>query len=117
MAYTPVSREVAEGVRDAAVAVDGVAALHGGRVGEIATYLPNTRIEGLKAISRDGTAEPVLKSTSSSTSHPAARCRTWPRMSGRLFSAHPMRSSWTLSQATRSSAARPNLITRNVVLL
>ena len=54
MAYTPVSREVAEGVRDAAVAVDGVAALHGGRVGEIATYLPNTRIEGMKAISRDG---------------------------------------------------------------
>lgn len=54
MAYTPVSREVAEGVRDAAVAVDGVAALHGGRVGEIATYLPNTRIEGIKAISRDG---------------------------------------------------------------
>ena len=54
MAYTPVSREVAEGVRDAAVAVDGVAALHGGLVGEIATYLPNTRIEGLKAISRDG---------------------------------------------------------------
>lgn len=54
MAYTPVSREVAEGVRDAAIAVDGVAALHGGRVGEIATYLPNTRIEGLKAISRDG---------------------------------------------------------------
>ena len=54
MAYTPVSREVAEGVRDAAVAVDGVAALHGGRVGEIATYLPNTRIEGLKAMSRDG---------------------------------------------------------------
>ncbi|MGX0629205.1 hypothetical protein ACUW8P_000279 [Corynebacterium afermentans] len=53
MAYTPVSREVAEGVRDAAVAVDGVAALHGGRVGEIATYLPNARIEGLKAISRD----------------------------------------------------------------
>ena len=39
MAYTPVSREVAEGVRDAAVAVDGVVALHGGRVGEIATYL------------------------------------------------------------------------------
>lgn len=54
MAYTPVSREVAEGVRDAAVAVDGVAALHGGLVGEIATYLPNARIEGLKAISRDG---------------------------------------------------------------
>ena len=54
MAYTPVSREVAEGVRDAAVAVDGVAALHGGRVGEIATYRPNARIEGLKAISRDG---------------------------------------------------------------
>ena len=54
MAYTPVSREVAEGVRDAAVAVGGAAALHGGRVGEIATYLPNTRIEGLKAISRDG---------------------------------------------------------------
>ncbi|GAA3515036.1 hypothetical protein NUW87_02675 [Corynebacterium pilbarense] len=54
MAYTPVSREVAEGVRDAAVAVDGVAALHGGRVGEVATYLPNVRIEGLKAISRDG---------------------------------------------------------------
>lgn len=54
MAYTPVSREVAEGVRDAAVAVDGVAALHGGRVGEVATYLPNTRIEGIKAISRDG---------------------------------------------------------------
>lgn len=54
MAYTPVSREVAEGVRDASVAVDGVAALHGGRVGEIATYLPNTRIEGVKAISRDG---------------------------------------------------------------
>ncbi|MDK8879408.1 hypothetical protein [Corynebacterium sp. MSK008] len=54
MAYTPVSREVAEGVRDAAIAVDGVAALHGGRVGEIATYLPNTRIEGLKAASRDG---------------------------------------------------------------
>lgn len=53
MAYTPVSREVAEGVRDAAVAVDGVVALHGGRVGEIATYLPNTRIEGVKAISRD----------------------------------------------------------------
>ncbi|MGV0343202.1 hypothetical protein [Corynebacterium faecium] len=54
MAYTPVSREVAEGVRDAAVAVDGVAALHGGRVGEIATYLPNTRIEGVKAVTRDG---------------------------------------------------------------
>lgn len=54
MAYTPVNREVAEGVRDAAVAVDGVAALHGGRVGEIATYLPNTRIEGVKAVTRDG---------------------------------------------------------------
>lgn len=54
MAYTPVSREVAEGVRDAAVAVDGVAALHGGRVGEITTYLPNTRIEGVKAVTRDG---------------------------------------------------------------
>lgn len=54
MAYTPVSREVAEGVRDAAINVDGVAALHGGRVGEIATYLPNTRIEGVKAISREG---------------------------------------------------------------
>ena len=34
MAYTPVSREVAEGVRDAAINVDGVAALHGGRVGD-----------------------------------------------------------------------------------
>ena len=54
MAYTPVSREVAEGVRDAALAVDGVAALHGGRVGEVATYLPNTRIEGVKAVSQDG---------------------------------------------------------------
>ena len=115
MAYTPVSREVAEGVRDAAVAVDGVAALHGGRVGEIATYLPNTRIEGLKAISRDGRTGFEVHFVFDVAS--GRKCRTWPRMSGRLFSAHPMRSSWTLSQATRSSAARPNLITRNVVLL
>lgn len=54
MPSTPVTREVAEGVRDAALSVDGVKALHGGRLGEIATYLPNARIEGLRAISRDG---------------------------------------------------------------
>lgn len=54
MAYSPVDPEVAEGVRDAALAVDGVKALYGGRVGEIAMYLPNQRIEGLRAITRDG---------------------------------------------------------------
>lgn len=54
MAYTPVTSEVAEGVRDAATAVDGVKALYGGRVGEIALYLPNQRIEGLRAVERDG---------------------------------------------------------------
>lgn len=54
MANTPVTREVAEGVRDAVLAVDGVASLHGGRVGEIATYLPHQRIEGIKSASRDG---------------------------------------------------------------
>lgn len=54
MSRTPVTTEVAEGIRDATLAVDGVKALYGGRVGEIALYLPNARIEGLRAIERDG---------------------------------------------------------------
>lgn len=54
MQNTPVTTEVAEGVRDAACAVDGVKALYGGRVGEIALYLPGQRIEGLRAVSREG---------------------------------------------------------------
>ena len=115
MAYTPVSREVAEGVRDAAIAVDGVAALHGGRVGEIATYLPNTRIEGLKATSRDGRTGFEVHFVFDVAS--GRKVQDVAEDSARLCSAHPTRSSWTLSQATHGSAARPNLITRNVVLL
>ncbi|OEY24290.1 hypothetical protein [Corynebacterium sp. Marseille-P4321] len=54
MPISPVTAEVAEGVRDAAVAVEGVKTLYGGRVGEIAMYLPGQRIEGLRAVERDG---------------------------------------------------------------
>ncbi|MHA6601303.1 hypothetical protein ACX3UO_05175 [Corynebacterium coyleae] len=56
MANTPVTREVAEGVRDAALAVNGVAKLYGGRLGEIATYLPHQRIEGIRSVARNGKA-------------------------------------------------------------
>lgn len=48
MAQTSVTRETAEAARTAALAVPGVAGLHGGRFGEVAILLPGERIEGLR---------------------------------------------------------------------
>lgn len=56
MAQTPVTREAGEAARDAALAVPGVAGLHGGRVGEVALLLPGARIEGLRPARRDDTS-------------------------------------------------------------
>lgn len=52
MAQTPVTREVGEAARKAALAVPGVAGLHGGRVGEVALLLPGERIEGIRLAHR-----------------------------------------------------------------
>lgn len=38
-----------DAVRDAVRAVPGVAGLHGGRFGEIATYLPGRRVAGIRS--------------------------------------------------------------------
>lgn len=48
MAQATVTRETAHAARDAALGVDGVAGLDGGRVGEVALLLPGERVEGLK---------------------------------------------------------------------
>jgi len=48
IAGTPPTAELAERVAEAALAVPGVAGLHGGVFGEIATYLPGRRIEGIR---------------------------------------------------------------------
>ncbi|QYH20277.1 hypothetical protein JKI95_05040 [Corynebacterium aquatimens] len=55
MAQTSVTREAGEAARDAALAVPGVAGLHGGRVGEVALLLPGARIEGLRPARRGET--------------------------------------------------------------
>ncbi|MEZ5153443.1 hypothetical protein ACWDTG_17830 [Rhodococcus zopfii] len=48
MAGTPPAAGLAERVADAVLAVPDVAGLHGGAFGEIATYLPGRRIEGIR---------------------------------------------------------------------
>lgn len=52
MSRTSVTREEGEAARNAALAVPGVAGLHGGHFGEVALLLPGTRIEGLRASRR-----------------------------------------------------------------
>lgn len=52
MAQTSVTREQGEAAREAAIAVPGVAGLHGGRVGEVALLLSGERIEGLRPAHR-----------------------------------------------------------------
>lgn len=59
MAYTSVSREVAEAARDAILTIPGVAGMHGGHFGEVALLLPGGRIEGLKPATRS--SEPNLR--------------------------------------------------------
>lgn len=48
MAQATVTRETALAAREAALGVNGVAGLDGGRVGEVALLLPGERVEGLK---------------------------------------------------------------------
>jgi hypothetical protein len=48
IAETPPAAGLAERVADAVLAVPEVAGLHGGVFGEIATYLPGRRIEGIR---------------------------------------------------------------------
>lgn len=55
MAQTTVTRETAHAARDAALGVNGVAGLDGGRVGEVALLLPGERVEGLKHAQRGET--------------------------------------------------------------
>ena len=45
---TPSTAELAEQVAGIVLAVPGVAGLHGGAFGEIATYLPGRRVEGIR---------------------------------------------------------------------
>ena len=45
---TPSTAELAEQVAGAVLAVSGVAGLHGGAFGEIATYLPGRRVDGIR---------------------------------------------------------------------
>lgn len=54
MAQASVTRETGEAARDAALSVPGVAGMHAGRMGEVALLLPGTRIEGLRAVQKDG---------------------------------------------------------------
>jgi uncharacterized alkaline shock family protein YloU len=46
----------ADAIAAAALAVDGVAALHGGMFGEVGTYLPGRRVDGVRI---DGTGVAV----------------------------------------------------------
>lgn len=48
IAGTPSTAGLAELVADAVLAVPDVAGLHGGVFGEIATYLPGRRVEGIR---------------------------------------------------------------------
>lgn len=43
----PAPQDLAERVTDAVLAVPGVAAMHGGTFGEVATYLPGRRVTGV----------------------------------------------------------------------
>ena len=52
----PEAQHDADRIRAVALAVPGVAGLHGGSVGEAATYLPGRRVSGVR-IAEDGTAE------------------------------------------------------------
>ena len=46
----PGARELVDDLRDAVLAVPGVADLHGGRFGEAATYLPGRRVAGIRRL-------------------------------------------------------------------
>lgn len=46
--HPPVSSDDAERIAEAVTAVDGVAALHAGMFGEVATYLPGRRVQGIR---------------------------------------------------------------------
>lgn len=52
MEAATVTREQGEAARDAALAISGVAGLHGGRIGEVALLLPGERIEGVRPVHR-----------------------------------------------------------------
>lgn len=53
---TPEPQDDADRIRAVALAVPGVAGLHGGSFGEAATYLPGRRVSGVR-VTGDGTAE------------------------------------------------------------
>jgi hypothetical protein len=55
---------LAQRVADAVLAVPGVAALHGGVFGEIATYLPGGRVSGVALSDTDGEVHIVVDVTS-----------------------------------------------------
>lgn len=60
MTLQPASLEgQAESVRSAVLAVPGVAAMHSGSFGEVATYLPGRRVDGVR-LRRDGTEVHVV---------------------------------------------------------
>ncbi|MGL5861474.1 MAG: hypothetical protein ACRCY9_09490, partial [Phycicoccus sp.] len=45
---TPATPDLADRVAEAVLAVPGVAGLHGGTFGEVATYLPGRRVIGIR---------------------------------------------------------------------
>ncbi|GAC66464.1 hypothetical protein [Gordonia soli] len=53
----------AQRIADAVLAVPGVAGLHGGVFGEIATYLPGGRVSGVALTDSDGEIHIVVDST------------------------------------------------------
>ncbi|MDO9380761.1 MAG: hypothetical protein Q7T56_18110 [Nocardioidaceae bacterium] len=57
---TPLSTERADVVADAVRSVPGVADLHAGSFGEVATYLPGRRVEGVRLSGDDADVHVVV---------------------------------------------------------
>jgi hypothetical protein len=66
--------EVADAVAEAVLRVPGVTGLHGGRLGEVATYLPGRRVGGVR-IGDDGTGVHVVVDPDASLRATAAAVR------------------------------------------
>lgn len=64
----------AERIRDTVIALDGVADLHGGAFGEIATYLPGGRVAGVR-VDRSGIEVHVVVYLEADITHVAEEVR------------------------------------------
>ncbi|MGV9713574.1 hypothetical protein ACWDTI_23265 [Gordonia sp. NPDC003424] len=72
--HPPAGPPTARRIADAVTAVDGVTGLHGGMFGEVATYLPGGRVNGV-VIGHDGVAIHIVVDMSHNLRDTAARVR------------------------------------------